>query len=430
MTHLLTRLLTQSSIFLAAATIAAASFTAPSHAQFASVAEAMNPEYLPRDLLVFVEGLDLDDSQQMIAEALFDDYQSNFDLGIERMKVEIESVREQIPSAGGDERKILRIVLSPLQDWIIDREAMGNQFLENIRVILMSEQRDRWEHFLRRLYREKHVRDGRFSGEAVNLFNVVRDLRLPEPLAEDLDLILEQYAIALDAGMKRRSAILRGPVHDIFDPIINDRQRTLDVNGLISTRLVIREVNEQYIQQLASALPAPQNDLFTRAAMIAGFPRIYRETPAQRLFRHAATRDAFDAAVIQAILTIEAEYLATLATQNEELLDVVRESEPKLEKERTEAAELRRAGGRPERIIDPTRDVFRARDEMAREYIEQLRAMLSAEAFADLEGSRRWIPRDELDPGDGLPSLQGAPPIPKGSGPKRPINNAGGRSQN
>ena len=38
--------------------------------------------FFTRDLIVFIEGLDLDDTQQIIVEALFDDYEHGFDEGM------------------------------------------------------------------------------------------------------------------------------------------------------------------------------------------------------------------------------------------------------------------------------------------------------------------------------------------------------------
>ena len=45
----------------------------PASAQLGAVAQAMEPEYFTRDLLIFIEGLDLDETQAVIAEAIFDD---------------------------------------------------------------------------------------------------------------------------------------------------------------------------------------------------------------------------------------------------------------------------------------------------------------------------------------------------------------------
>ena len=43
------------------------------------LAEALNPEFFNRDIVIFVEGLGLDDTQRIIVEAMFDDYQDGFE---------------------------------------------------------------------------------------------------------------------------------------------------------------------------------------------------------------------------------------------------------------------------------------------------------------------------------------------------------------
>ena len=63
---------------------------APTNAQLGeatSIARAMRPEYMTRDVQIFVEGLQLDPSQAMIIETLFDDYNDAFELGLEQMSL-------------------------------------------------------------------------------------------------------------------------------------------------------------------------------------------------------------------------------------------------------------------------------------------------------------------------------------------------------
>ncbi|HIB01580.1 MAG TPA: hypothetical protein EYO31_06840 [Phycisphaerales bacterium] len=96
---------------------------------------------------------------------------------------------------------------------------------------------------------------------------------------------------------------------------------------------------------------------------------------------------------------------------------------------REQAGQVRKSGGTPQKLNDPTRDIFKKREVLGKEYIEMLRALLSAEQFLELDGSRRWIPRDEQlslpntapGVGPGGLSLQGGIPAaisPKDKGDK------------
>ena len=68
----------------------------PALAQLSGIGKAMKPEFFTRDLIIFIEGLDLDETQQIIVEALFDDYEQSFEEGINRMEVRIEDIQEDI----------------------------------------------------------------------------------------------------------------------------------------------------------------------------------------------------------------------------------------------------------------------------------------------------------------------------------------------
>jgi hypothetical protein len=56
---------------------------------------------------------------------------------------------------------------------------------------------------------------------------------------------------------------------------------------------------------------------------------------------------------------------------------------------------LKSSGRDPIKLQDPTRPVFKDREALDRRYIEMLRDIVDIECFMELEGARRWVPRDE-----------------------------------
>ena len=56
---------------------------------------------------------------------------------------------------------------------------------------------------------------------------------------------------------------------------------------------------------------------------------------------------------------------------------------------------MRSSGHAPKKLEDPTRPVFKDREALGRRYIEMLRDILTPDQFIELEGARRWVPRDE-----------------------------------
>ena len=69
--------------------------TTQASGQMEYLAEAMRPQYMSRDLVVFAEGLNLDDGQEVIIEAMFDSYEDDFAVGWAETQERINRVAEQ-----------------------------------------------------------------------------------------------------------------------------------------------------------------------------------------------------------------------------------------------------------------------------------------------------------------------------------------------
>ena len=408
---------------------------APASAQLGAVAQAMEPEYFTRDLLIFIEGLDLDETQAVIAEAIFDDYEQKFHDGKDQMEMEINSLTSELQAMRGqvDNDKLLEMVVQPIQDWMVRRQGLNDQLIENVRVILVPEQQDLWTNFARKLYREKKLDDGRLSGERVDLYVIARDLDIDtekEPIRETMF----NYAIQLNQALRARQLLLEGDSKDLLNTL---RNRQSDPNVDMGTRkkieaarLVVRDTNDRYREEIAVLLGSPIGDRFRQETLRRAYPKIYRTGNAERVYRDAMELygpegERSDEQIFEAIMDLYNEFQLKLQSLNTQMYNVTRSSEPELELARIENA-MRRANGqetlRPE---DPMRPLQQERRELERTYIDKLRALLGDEQFKDLNGARRYMPAPTFDPdnpnmgnnGDGRLQLQGPSGGTKG-GPK------------
>jgi len=422
-------------LFLAITTLFLVFFTTnTAHSQFEYMAEAMQPEYMARDLVVFAEGLNLDDTQEVIVEAMFESYEDDFQAGWDATQDRLDTVADDLkknPAVTIEAN--LEPILNALSDWLVNKRHLDDGLLENVQVILVADQRLLWAAFAERLYREKHVSKGRLSGESVDLFQVVRDAKL-SPVSEALiSGQLEEYATAIDVAMRNRDAILRGNPKKLFDNILSGNQRSPNlVDNSIRARVEVRDLNDRYIEIISGNLSGNDSEDFRLRALKRGYTRIYRRTPAERILRQAAENETYSEGVRAQILQLEMSYLQELESINFDILIKTRQYEPEMHRNRELAGQIRRSGGTPQKLDDPTRKIYKKREELGERYIEMLRSLLSPEEFIELDGSRRWIPREEQDtyyPGTapretpGGISLQGtSPPIGgkggKGGGPK------------
>ncbi|MEE2912188.1 MAG: hypothetical protein VX436_00110, partial [Planctomycetota bacterium] len=375
--------------------------TATATAQMEYMAEAMRPEYMARDLVVFAEGLNLDDTQEVIVEAMFDTYEDDFQNGWATTQDRLNRIADEIKAnPPTSSKETLEPVLNALGDWLEEKRALDEGLLDNVRAILVEEQRQLWQGFNQRLYREKHTSRGRLSGEAVDLFQIVRDTDLSQVAENAISENLDEYALAMDIAIRNRDKILRGNPKKLFDNILsgNTKQDDSVIDELIKARVEVRDLNDRYIEILSSGLAGEDSENFRLRSLKRGYPRIYRRTPAQRIFRQAAENEDYAEDLIVQIIQLEVSYLQELLTLNHELLLMTRKHEPEVHRHRQLAGQVRRDGGTPEKLEDPTRDIYKSREELGKRYIDMLRSLLSPEEFLELDGSRRWIPRSEQGP--------------------------------
>jgi hypothetical protein len=403
----------KSLLFVASVALLPLITTRSTNAQMEYMAEAMRPEYMSRDLVVFAEGLNLDDTQEVMVEAMFDSYEDDFELGWATTQERLNKVASDLKSNPPTSTKdTLEPVLNALGDWLQEKRELDQGLLENVQAILVSEQKHLWPGFAQRLYREKNISKGRLSGESVDLFLIVRDSELSPAAESIIESNLIEYASALDSAMRDRDTILRGNPKKLFDNILSgdtDRPPSL-VDSIIRARIEVRDLNDRYIDIIRGALTPTDGENFRNRALKRGYTRIYRRTPAQRILRHAAENENYPPETSALILQLETAYLQELESINHALLTLTRKYEPEVHRNRELAGQVRKSGGIPQKLEDPTRAIFKDREELGKKYIDMLRDLLSPEEFIELEGSRRWIPRSEMpDVGNGgLPPSTGA----------------------
>lgn len=372
-------------------------------AQIGGLTESMKPEFFTRDLILFIEGLELDETQQMIAEALFEDYEIAFEVGLESMNSEIEAIQGDLEALRGDPEQILTLVLAPIQRWIGERELLGDQLIENVRVILIPEQESRWMSFNRKLYIEQTFYQGLLSGENLNLNHILRDMSLDPTTVTMIQPAVDTWSIEAMKAMKDRAVLLRGPHATIMEMInASDTQEDLQrKQEIIDARITVRETNDRGIQGIASALPQEHASKFIEDALMRAYPTAYRRTPAQRVLEAAAANTNYPVEIQEAVRQLVDEYLAKVQDANARILQSIQRNEPEREREKIRNQMRKLNGEAPIKYISPTKDLVAARKEMGREYIERLRELLSPDQFNELEGARRFAPPtgNELVPG-------------------------------
>ena len=356
------------------------------------VRELMEPDFLRRDVPLFVSQLELDDTQTLVVETLMGDYESDYatasgrvteqmaEMGRQmfsnmvtpemrtRFEDEARSIREEIremqDAAGGelDPEQIRNMwrermgklqqeiaaeqgdngmaaqmqatmgeMFARLQEWQAKKAAMRVAFVDGLKIQLTDEQNDLWPAFERFLIREKSLPKARLSGEGLNLFLIVDEAELPEESLATLDPILDEYEVVLDQAIRRRDEVVATTSAQMYRAIQEG-----DTPGAMRTmerqmqaRTALRDVNELYRARLVAELgDSSDAKSLNQAILESGFERIYQSTPTARAFAAAIGIDGLDASVLEAVLATQAAFEAEMAARNDQLLALTKRFEP------------------------------------------------------------------------------------------------------
>ncbi|MFM7259198.1 MAG: hypothetical protein ACKO3W_01215 [bacterium] len=187
--------------FLRAPMVAAAitsasvlSLAPATHAQFGGrggMAQMFMPEYLSRDLPVFVDSLQLEEWQRPILEALLDDYNTNFNTAADGVRQAIGGLKDA--AAGTSPDKVIELVQQPLLRWSDEREKLRQEFIANVKSQLSDTQAELWPRLERAMRREKCLPNHELSGEGLNLLLILRELDVSPAAADAARDAFEAY---------------------------------------------------------------------------------------------------------------------------------------------------------------------------------------------------------------------------------------------
>ena len=373
--------------------------TAAAPAQFGlsgGIGEAFRPSFTSRDVQLAVQMLQLDDAQKFILETLYDDYDDEFNTGVEGFRQNVTSLRTKIDPNNPDPGQIMRVVFDTINQWRGESRHLADQLMEDLQGLLNDEQLEYWGSFNRKLFRLKYIRNGQLPGEKLDLLNDVRDLELGADVTLLLQPLLDEYELQLDGALRRREDYMQTSQTALIEAI-QEENYTIGIEVAarqVTLRKGVRDVNEQYTLTITEALPEEAGQKFLTAIHQRTYPRVYRRTPAMRIFDAALELEDLDSAMLEAIKEIRLAYLSETDVHNTHLVQMIRDFKPREIKYKVEQAAARLGGGKTDRLTDPTRAEFTKRAEMSKRYIDQLKSLLTAEQFASLPGSRRWIKPD------------------------------------
>jgi hypothetical protein len=360
-------------------------FTPRAQAQFggrSSLANSFVPDFSPRDLIVFIDALGLEEWQRPVLEVLLDDYMNGFTAGVEGMRTEMAGLKDRV--AGVDANDVMSLITGPMEKWQTRKHGLRDDFLNNLKAQLSDPQLELWPRLERALRREKSLPAAEISGEAVNLFSVVRDLQLAPLQSDSIQQILDTYELTLDAALADRDRAIEEASKELMQAMSsNDPERGVAAQERIMIkRVAVRAVQENATTQIKDGLGGDLGTQFEMKVLERAFPQVFRPDPVTPLFESALAIENLDATKKASIDSLFLEFTPQNFGANVTLMQAMRLSEPQQPRRQTAAIQARKQGGAVTRSPE-AEDVVAARQ--AREAIWEKYRNLLYELLNDQE---------------------------------------------
>ncbi|MSR18470.1 MAG: hypothetical protein EXS00_04755 [Phycisphaerales bacterium] len=368
--------------------------TAPSSAQLGAAAgfkEAFTPEYMNRDMDLFVEFLELEPWQQPIVQALLSDYQDDFKAGVDGMRDRMESIRDKIT---GSDQNAIAIVMQPINQWSLERKALGLRFIENLRSQLSEEQlRDNWTRLERAIRRDKELPRGVIGGESVDIVVITRELDVPPPVMDSAKEALERYEINLDAALAARAQQM-----DESQPLIKqamiDNDLTVglrELEKIVAHRVGVRCAQDIGITEVTAAMGAPWGETVRIESLRRSFPIAYRTTSLESFFAEALGLEGITPEQIAKIEALHLDYQSQFDSYTDRIVESQRVEEPKQQTQSVRQSVARQSGQPAIKPLEnPYKDLLDEREALSGKYRGLIADVLGEVLTAKLTGAAKF----------------------------------------
>lgn len=368
---------------LACAALAAGFALVPAsagHAQFggrSGMATMFTPDFLPRDLPVFVDSLQLEEWQRPILEALLEDYDTNFKTAADGVRSAMAGFKDS--AAGASPERVVAMVSQPLVAWTSEKKKLRAEFLDNVRTQLSEAQVELWPRLERALRRDKSLANGELSGESLNLLLLARELNA-EAMPDAASAALEQYELDLDAALAARDEAL-----DAVIPQLLQAMSASDFNAgaqaqeqIMQKRVALRAVQDAAVAAVRDALGGDLGARFETRALQKAFPQVFRPNPIVPLLEGALALPDVTAEQKGQIESLRSQFDAEWGALQRKTCDAYRSSEPGEPRRRAQAAQAKAAGSSVKFTEAPEIEaVKKEREELFKRYQAALTAILS-----------------------------------------------------
>lgn len=292
------------------------------------------PPVNSKQLARYADLLGLDADQREAASALLDGMQAEWDASSKKTRDEMDAIREEFQDAR-DPSIFMQRVPDLMRKQRESRTKLERTFMGDFKSLLTDEQQAGWVVVERVYRRDSTVPRGRLSGESVDLVRLAEELPLAASSKAAVKSMLDQYETDLDRALVERNEIV-----DQAQARIGDGPGALEraLSGgdeefqklrekAREARLKVREINQRYARQIASALPGDEAAKFNEAFTRRSFPDVFRRSLTGDSLAAAAGFDDLTPEQKQSIASIQESFAQDVERANKALMEATEKFE-------------------------------------------------------------------------------------------------------
>lgn len=286
-------------------------------------AEMFKPLVNGRALKEYAAILSLTPEQKRAAEDLLGVYEIEFRAAITRMEEVYQSIQEEINDSG-DYELYQSAIPSAMLKFINRSEAISATFMNDLKSLLDNKQLEYFPLLERMQRRTGFARVGLEGVQKIDLFDIVRGLRLDSAGGEGSAAILEQYAVELDRELTSRSNIIRTFIRSMVEKMENGDRPQEDptffekwMKDLNDANQRVATLNNKYIPMVRSAIPESSQATYDEQVKLSKYPSIYKKSYATRVFEAVEKMKDLDATQVDGIKAIKETYLRDAGAAND-----------------------------------------------------------------------------------------------------------------
>lgn len=340
----------------------------------------------------FAKIASMTEDQSQAAAMLHEGYAAQVRELQDSMRSKMEAARDAFRESGDpSEFQAMREEMTKVR---ADRKKLDETFMNDVKALLSDEQAAKWPKVEMALRRDQVLRRGMLSGERVDLFRLVDDLKLADEARKPVDELLGQYEADLDRELIKRDAFTEKAITQM-DELREDpakAQAMLEEGRTAGVR--VRDVNRRYARQISDLLPAESKVAFDTAFQRESFPTVYRESSVTRGVNAAMGFEDLTEEQRGKIQELNDKYARDAASLNEKLAKAEEENEMTMTADRMMGGGRGPRGGGEDQEETPVQKARQERRDLDRKTNEALREILT-------ESQREKLPRNDMRGGRG-----------------------------